>query len=113
MPNPEDAFNDENAPEIPQLGDAGDTGDISDRAREEAAAEAAQQNRTPETQEFLDTIFGGASSRGSAEEEERINRGIRAAQSVGISANGEGGTIGQLLEEVRAIRSVIESLVDS
>ncbi len=111
-PNPEDAFDDENAPDIPQLGDAGVRGDISDEARQRAAQEAAQQNRTPETQEFLDTIFGGSSGGGSAEEE-RIDRGIRAAQSVGISANGEGGTIGQLLEEVRAIRSVIESLLNS
>ena len=41
MPNPEDAFDDENAPPIPQLGDSG--ADISDEAREKAAQEAEEE----------------------------------------------------------------------
>ena len=116
MPKPEDAFDDEDAPPIPQLGDSGHGGaDISDEARERAQQEAARQNRSPETQQFLDTIqrISSGSDRSNQGEEDRISRGVSAAQSVGISANGEGGSIGELLVEVRAIRSAIESLLNS
>ena len=115
MPKPQDAFDDENAPPIPQLGDSDHGGaDISDEARERVQQEAARKNRSPETQQFLDNIFGGSGNdRSKQGEEDRISRGVSAAQSVGISANGEGGSIGELLVEVRAIRSAIESLLNS
>lgn len=106
MPNPEDAFDDENAPPIPQLGDSG--ADISDEAREKAAQEAAEQNRTPETQKFIDTIFGSdtGDSESAKRRSEAFARGITPSQS------SDGGS-DQLLEEVRAIRSAIEALLNS
>lgn len=103
MPNPEDAFEDEDAPPIP-----GPLNDDPDAERERQEASRSIDDAVSSA------IEAGEAEANSGEQAFRSS----AALSRGISASGGGGGSGdgvssQLLDEVRAIRSAIESLLNS
>jgi hypothetical protein len=109
-PPPSDPFEDENAPPIPQLGDVNSGGDISDEARQRAQQDAAKERRTPETQAFIDTAFGGG---GGGQEMSGSKSDFTSGGASFESSPDESGSPGELLEEVRQIRSLLESILNS
>lgn len=100
MPNPEDAFDDENAPPIPDLPEGERSFDPK--------SEEEQKEFEDKQEEALRIIqdSGGMGELRDKRREASLARGIALSQSSG------GGTE-QLLEEVRAIRSAIEALLNS
>jgi len=100
MPNPEDAFDDENAPPILDLPEGERSFDPK--------SEEEQKEFEDKQEEALRIIqdSGGMGELRDKRREAALARGITPSQS------SDGGS-DQLLEEVRAIRSAIEALLNS
>jgi len=105
MPRPEDAFDDENAPAIPDLESSRDSaeeiGEDLRRMHEERVADRKEAEQ-----------FGKKVSTDSVEDFRQARRNSAAA--VGLIEDGGGDSPeSELLDEVRAIRSLLESVLNS
>jgi len=101
MPKPEDAFDDENAPPIPDLPEDGEK---SFDPKSEEEQKEFEDNQEEALRIIQDS--GGMGELRGKRREAALARGITPSQS------SDGGS-DQLLEEVRAIRSAIEALLNS
>ena len=102
MPKPEDAFDDENAPEIPDF--VQDDRDKRDKERRDKSWEREQQRITDRDE------------RKENKQQERVGdanetrEGLSQSYMVGDSTGSDSQSM--LLEEVRALRASIESLLN-